>query len=227
MKKNTLCIIPARSGSSGIKNKNIAKINNKPLIINAILFEKKLNFIRKIIVSTDSKYYKKICEKYNFQVDKLRPKKLSSKYVKTIDVIKYELSNLNNKEKAKIDNILILQPNCPFRKIGDFKKANICLKKGYDTVVTVRSVNDYPGHMLVFKEKNQVKQFINSKDPFIPRQKLPGIFIRAGSMYFFKITNINKYNGILGKKIYGIRVKDKYSVNIDNKVDMFLAKNFY
>ena len=227
MKKNTLCIIPSRSGSSGVKNKNIAKINNKPLIINAIHFAKKLNFIRKIIVSTDSKYYKKICETYNFKVGKLRPKKLSSKYVKTIDVIKYELSNLSNKERAKIDNILLLQPNCPFRKIRDFQKANISLKKGYDTVVTIRKVNDYPSQMLVSKKKKLLKQFINSKDPFMPRQKLPSIFIRAGSMYFFKITNINKYNSILGKKIYGIKVEDKYSLNIDNKVDMFLAKNFY
>ena len=61
MKKNTLCIIPARSGSTGVKNKNIAVIKKKPLIINAIHFAQKLKFVRKIIVSTDSKYYKKLC----------------------------------------------------------------------------------------------------------------------------------------------------------------------
>ena len=227
MKKNTLCIIPARSGSSGVKNKNIIKIKNKPLIINAIHFAKKLKFIRKIIVSTDSEHYKKICERYKFKVEKLRPKTLAKKYTKTIDVINYELNNLKNFEKKKIENILILQPNCPFRKISDFQKANNFLMKGYDTVVTIRKVNDYPTHMLIIKKKNFLKKYVNSKDPFIPRQKLNDVFIRAGSMYFFKITNLKKYNSILGKKIYGIKVTDRYSINIDNQIDLFVAKNYF
>ena len=227
MKKNTLCIIPARSGSTGVKNKNIAVIKKKPLIINAIHFAQKLKFVRKIIVSTDSKYYKKLCNKYKFSIDKLRPKKLSSKYIKTIDVVKYELKNLDKSEKNKIDNILILQPNCPFRRIKDFQKANNILKKKCDTVVTIRKVNDYPSHMLLLKNKNFLKQYVVSKDPFLPRQKLKDIFIRSGSMYFFKRSNLKRYNSILGKKIYGIKVKDRYSVNIDNKIDMFLAKNYY
>ena len=55
--KNVLCLIPARSGSKTIKNKNIVKINNKELFYYSIRFSKKLKFIKKIIFSSDSSNY--------------------------------------------------------------------------------------------------------------------------------------------------------------------------
>ena len=61
-----LCIIPARSGSKGIKNKNLKKIKkNKSLIELAFDIAKKSNLFDKIIVSTDSNYYKKYLKKKN------------------------------------------------------------------------------------------------------------------------------------------------------------------
>ena len=60
-----LGIIPARSGSKGVKNKNIKKINNKTLIEIAYLAAKKSKIFTEIIVSTDSDKYKKLLEKKN------------------------------------------------------------------------------------------------------------------------------------------------------------------
>ena len=62
--KDTLCIIPARSGSKGIKDKNILKLNNKELIIHSIKFAKKLKFVKHIILSTDSQNYLDISKKF-------------------------------------------------------------------------------------------------------------------------------------------------------------------
>ena len=53
-KNKVLCIIPARSGSKTIKNKNIYKINGSELISYSIQFSKKLKFLNKIIFSSDS-----------------------------------------------------------------------------------------------------------------------------------------------------------------------------
>ena len=54
MKKKVLCIIPARKGSKGLKNKNIKMLNKIPLIAWSILAAKKCKLIDEIIVSTDS-----------------------------------------------------------------------------------------------------------------------------------------------------------------------------
>ena len=43
-------------------------------------------------------------------------------------------------------------------------------------------------------------------------------------MYFFEIKNIKKYDSIFGKKVFGYEVKNKYSINIDTKKDLKLAK---
>ena len=96
-KKKILVVIPARSGSKGIKNKNIKKINNKELIYYTIKSAKQLN-PDKIIVSTDSLKIKKIAEKYGAEVPFLRPKKISSSKSLDIDFVKHCLNYLKNKE---------------------------------------------------------------------------------------------------------------------------------
>ena len=64
-KKNEkiLCIIPARSGSKGLRNKNFKRINNIPLIGYTINLAKKIKHIDKLFVSTDSKKNIKLCKK--------------------------------------------------------------------------------------------------------------------------------------------------------------------
>ena len=53
--KKILAIIPARSGSKRIKNKNIIKFKGEPMIAKTVKIAKKCSFIDKVIISTDSK----------------------------------------------------------------------------------------------------------------------------------------------------------------------------
>ena len=55
--KNILAIIPARSGSKSIKDKNIINYKGKQLIYHSILTALQSKFINKVVVSTDSKKY--------------------------------------------------------------------------------------------------------------------------------------------------------------------------
>ena len=99
MKKN-ICIIPARSGSKRIKNKNILNFFGKPVIYYPIKEAIKSKLFDKIIVSTDSKKISKLSQKYGAQVPSLRPKSLSSSTSTINEVMKfcvkkYELKNMN------------------------------------------------------------------------------------------------------------------------------------
>ena len=64
MKPNILGVTLARGGSKGIKNKNLSKINGKPLIYYTIKEAKKSKDITNYIVSTDSRIIKNIAKKY-------------------------------------------------------------------------------------------------------------------------------------------------------------------
>ena len=74
MKLKTLAIIPARSGSKGIKNKNIKKLNGKPLINWTIETCLKTKLINYVVVSSDSNNYLDIANKYKISQCILRPK---------------------------------------------------------------------------------------------------------------------------------------------------------
>ena len=93
-----LGVIGLRSGSKGLKNKNILKINNKPLAAIAIINAKNSKYINRVIVSTDSKYYAKISNKYGAETPFLRPKKLSTDLSDELDYI-YHLLNFLKKKR--------------------------------------------------------------------------------------------------------------------------------
>ena len=68
-----LAIIPARSGSKRIKNKNIKKFIGKPIIFYSINSAIKSRLFEKIHVSTDDKKIQNKIESLGLNVDFLRP----------------------------------------------------------------------------------------------------------------------------------------------------------
>ena len=100
-----LVIIPARSGSKGIKNKNIKILKKKPLISYTIKYAKNSNFVDQIVVTTDSTKYAKIAKKFGASVPFLRSKKLAGDKVKDYPVIK---DCLKNSEFFLKQNLIIL-----------------------------------------------------------------------------------------------------------------------
>ena len=225
-----LCIIPARSGSKRVKNKNIILLNKKPLIYHTINFAKSLSFVDEIIFSSDSKRYLNLAKKYKINNLSLRPKNLSDHNSQTIDVIKYEIRKIKKEKDIDKKYILLLQPTTPFREKKVFNNAFKILKdnKLINSVITVNLVNNYhPYRMKIFK-KNLLRNFVDlKKENFIGIRHLPKVYIRSGSMYFFKTENLTRFKSILGKKTYGIEVKGKYKLNIDEKEDLILARHYY
>ena len=220
-----LCIIPARSKSKGIKNKNLKKIkNNKTLIELAFDIAKKSKLFDKIIVSTDSENYRKYLKK-KILIDFLRPKRLSGDKINDLKLIKFELKRYQNYYKKKFDTVCLLQPTSPFRKISDLKSCyNILKKDNLDAVWTISKVSNkfHPIKMLKIAKKN-LKYFSKNGANFINRQSLSDIFIRNGIAYFFSSKAILKYNKILPKNT-GYLIINRKIINIDTPQDLQMAK---
>ena len=100
--KSVLALIPARSGSKGIIDKNIKKIKNKELIGYSIEHALTSKYIDKVIVSTDSKKYAKISRKYGAETPFLRPKKISQDLSTDLDVFIHVLKWLKQNAKKEI-----------------------------------------------------------------------------------------------------------------------------
>ena len=224
--KNFICIIPARAGSKGIKNKNLVKIKNKPLIQYTIDVAKKLSKHCEIVVSTDSQKIKKICIKNELEFYGLRPKRLSSDTALTKDVVMYEVKKIEKKLNKKFFGILLLQPTCPIRDYKKLMKSMQILKnKKFNSVVSVADVGAIHPFRMKKIVNGYLKNYMNFKtENMAPRQNLPKVFIRSGSFYIIQRNYFFKKKSLVGDRCYGYKLNGLETTNIDNINDLLFLK---
>ncbi len=223
---NFLCIIPARSGSRGIIDKNIKKIKKLTLIEHAYIFAKKFKEFETVIISTDSKKYLKFLEKYNYKFKNfLRPKSLSKKNSTDLEVITFELRRYEKFLKKKFDYVVFFQPTSPIRKKLDIVKCLKTIKKKKPDALWTISRIDTKFNPIKQLLINNSKLSYYSKDgyKFKSRQLLKNTYIRNGIAYFYSRNAILKFKKILPKKSMYYLIKDKY-VNIDTLDELKLAR---
>ena len=150
MKKRIL-IIPARKGSTRIKNKNIKKFHGKPIIAYSILAAQKSKLFKKIHVSTNCKKIKKISTLYGVEFDFYRSEKFSKNSVPIFDVLKNVIKIFSNK-KLYFDEVWCLLPCSPLIKLAA-KPIRIKRTKK-DTVLNITNAQHLPtGILLCFAKK--------------------------------------------------------------------------
>ncbi len=215
-KKHIIGIILARKGSKRLKDKNLKIVHkNKSLIKSTIFFSKKLNFLRKVILSSDDFRIIKICKKEGILTPGLRPKKLSGDKISSESVSKY-LVKWYEKKFGKIDGILLLQPTTPFRNIKKFKEAYKLFSKKTVDIIGVSKIFKNPSNFFFFNKK---------KIERLKYKKFENMFFIDGSMFFIKRKTLFKLNTFVPKKFYPMmNEKIKYSIDIDYLKDLKLAK---
>ncbi len=218
---NVLAIIPARSGSKGIKNKNIKKINNVTLIEKAYTVAKKSKIFDQIIISTDSIKYQNLLKKQKIDIFSLRSKKYSSDKSTDLQLLKYEIKKNEKFFKKKFSVIALLQPTSPMRSIRDLKKCFFKLKKEkLDAIWTLSKIDKKFNPIKLLKiKKDKIMYYDKLGKNFVGRQLLNQYYIRNGIAYFFSRKSIVKFNTILPKKSGYLIIKRK-TVNIDDLQDL-------
>jgi len=221
--KKILALIPARSGSKGIKNKNIKLINGLPLIKYTFNFVNKLDFVDLKVVSSDSKKILTIAEQNKF-IGIKRSKILSGDTVSDYQVIR---SVLNNKEivNNKYDYLIYLQPTSPIREKKDLIFGlNQMIKKKFNSAWSISKIDKKNHPLKVMNIKNNQLKLFNSKGKnIIARQQLTNIYIRNGVFYIFKINTLKKKKSIYLDKTLPVVINGKI-INIDNLKDLNDAK---
>ena len=133
-----LAYIPARKNSIRVKNKNISKLNGKPLITYTLKAAKKSKHVNYIYISTDSLKVKKLTEKEKIKFYNLRKKNLSGPKVTMHKLLISELKILKRKF-PKFKYLVLLQPTSPLRTENDIDKScKLFLKNSHEANCLVR-----------------------------------------------------------------------------------------
>ena len=218
--KKILGIILARGGSKGIKDKNIVKFGNKPLIKWTFDAAKKSKKISKLILSTDSKKIASLARKNKIEVPFLRPKKFASDKSKSIDAIEHAI-NFFKKQKVFFDYIVLLEPTSPLRTTLDIDKSiNLIIKNKADSLVSICRVDEINPSFL-FKKKNKRLQPLEKKiSNHLRRQDVEPIYFLEGTIYISKTNVLFKKRSFCHSNTIGFEVPNWTSLDIDDKTDL-------
>lgn len=111
-----VAVIPARSGSKGVIDKNIKLLAGYPLIAYSIAAAQLAGSIDRIIVSTDSREYAEIAREYGAEVPFLRPDEISSDTSTDYDFVRHLLDWMSCNEGRMPEYLVHLRPTTPLRE---------------------------------------------------------------------------------------------------------------
>ena len=217
MKK--IAIIPARSGSKGLPNKNILMLGNKPLIAYTIEAALKSREFERVIVSTDSLEYKYIAEKFGAKVF-MRSEELSNDKASSFVVIEDVL----NKIEITVDYFVLLQVTSPFRNENHIKESIKVFEKGidtYDFLVSMQKSDKSSSLIKPIYNSGTLEEY-NIDYSNYSRQKYDE-YHPNGAIFIGKVKEYLEQKHFFGKRAKAYFMNKEDSIDIDDSLDFEIA----
>jgi CMP-N,N'-diacetyllegionaminic acid synthase len=219
----TLALIPARAGSKRVPGKNIRPLCGKPLIQYSIEHAKATAGVDRIAVTTDDPKAAEIARSLGCDVID-RPPHLASDKASTTDAVKHALEVYRAKNEFP-QFVLLLQPTVPIRELATLVESlRILENTGCDSVTSHVLVDfQHPNRLKVIRD-GRLSPYADSELEKVPRNELPPVYCRDGSIYAFRAALPFEQDSLMGRDQRAVVSNDDYFVNIDNNKDWLLAE---
>ena len=218
-----IAIIPARSGSKGLKDKNIKLLMGKPMMAHTIMAAIDSNVFDEVMVSTDSSEYAEIAKQYGAKVPFLRSRVNSGDSASSWDMVDEVLFEYQKKGKT-FDTFCLLQPTSPLRNAQHIIEAyELYDARAEVAVISVREVEHSP--LWVGKLGND-----GSLDVFIPpenmvnRQTSENYYRINGAIYIVNTKQFISKQYLYRTGSYAYVMDQFHSVDIDTSLDFKIAE---
>lgn len=222
----SVAFVPARSGSSRVKGKNIRELAGHPLIAWSIASARQSGVFDKIVVSTDSTEIAEIALSYGAEVPFLRPKELAGRKSPDIEWLVHAHTML----AGKFDYFSVVRATSPFRSPELIRKAWTILSEHeeLDSVRAIRKVREHPGKMWKV-DGHRIHSFLPQDSETIPWhsrqfQDLPEVFIQTSALEIARTRVITEQNSLAGKTIGHVMSEGYDAFAIDYEDDWLLAE---
>jgi len=221
-----LAIIPVRTGSKRLRNKNTLDFFGKPMFIHTVEAALKSGLFDEVHVSTESQSVVNICSDYGLSVRFLRKKELAADSASLESVCSYVLDTFINKDNKIFDNFCLLWATAPLRTSQDITRSYELLTGESDGVV---SVTNYDLPIFCAQQKN-TDGFLTPNFPdmfWLPSQKMPDVCCDNGALCWVRVQAFRNEGVWMPKKTRPYYMEKARSIDVDTQEDLDLARYYY
>jgi len=222
---NVLGVIPARGGSKGIPDKNLALLCGRPLLAYTADAAKGSTRITRTIVSTDDQRIAECARSLGLEVPFMRPASLAGDDMPMLPVLQHALETMDANGFAA-DAIVLLQPTSPLRRAWHIDAAIDSLERtGADSVVSVVEVpHQFNPTSVMRMEDGWLTPFLDA--PTVTRrQDKPRVFARNGPAVLAVRASVVKGGSLYGAKSWPLGMSAEDSLDIDSPWDLRLVES--
>ena len=199
-------IIPARSGSKGLPDKNIRLLGGQPLLAYSIAVAK-LAGIKRVLVSTDSEEYAEIAGVYGAEVPFIRPKELSDDKSTDYEFMHHAMTWITQKEEKLVEYWVHLRPTTPLRTPNILREAMECIQQ-HPEAHSLRSAHKAPESPFKWFLRDQLGFFKGLRDDLtpekvnLPRQSFPTMYVPDGYVDIVRSSWVLAKSNLHGDKMF-------------------------
>lgn len=224
-----VALIPARSGSKRVRDKNIARLGGHPLIAYTVAAARASGVFDAIVVSTDSERYAEVARHYGAEVPLLRPAAAAGDTSPDIEWIEHMLQALEAGNR-RYDAFSILRPTSPFRRPETIQRAwrAFIADPGADSLRAVELCQQHPAKMWV-KRGNRLLPLL----PFGPENQpwhssqypsLPVVYVQNASLEIAWTRVVRESRTIAGVNVIPFLTEGFEGFDVNHPHDWHLAE---
>ena len=225
-----IALIPARSGSVRVKDKNIRPLAGHPLLAYTIAAARDSGVFLDVVVSTDSDEYAAVARHYGASVPFLRAADLAGATSPDIEWVMHAIETLQGRG-LRFDAYSILRPTSPFRKPDTIRRAWRAFvgAEGADSLRAVETVAQHPGKMWVVRGERMVPLMPLSPEdrPWHSQQMaaLPKVYVQNASLEIAWTEMTLRTRSIAGSAVVLFFTEGDEGIDINAAEDWWYAEH--
>jgi CMP-N,N'-diacetyllegionaminic acid synthase len=225
-----VALIPARSGSKRVVDKNIRELAGHPMLAYSIAAALQSGVFKAVIVSTDSERYADIARHYGAEVPFLRPAAIAGDKSADIEWVESTLLQLRE-SRREFDCFSILRPTSPFRLPETIRRAwkEFLAEEGICSLRAVEKCAQHPGKMWVVRGRRMM--------PLLPLgpielpwhstqyAALPEVFVQNASLEIAWTRVVMETHTISGHVVMPFFTHGTEGLDVNNETDWWYANH--
>lgn len=224
MNSSVIAIIPARSGSKSVKDKNLVDLGGYPLLAYSIVAAKLSNSVERVLLSTDSEQYAEIGRHFGADVPFIRPVELSTDKSPDREFMVHAMNWMLINEGTLPEFWVHLRPTTPLRDPCHVNEAVLEMKR-HPEATALRSAHPAPESPFKWFRRNEEGYLtaLTSNDTDLdrfnlPRQSYPTVFIPDGYVDIVRGSFVMGTSLLHGDRVLGY--ESPYCTEVDSAEEL-------